>query len=208
MLYEACIENLTNLPKVIQKGVQRIELCDNLTVGGTTVSYGVMKYGIEYAHEHQVAVAVIIRPRSGNFVYNDQEINIMEEDIFQAQKLEADAVVFGALTNNGQIDQSALRQLVAAAGGMESVMHMAFDQVKNNKFNTINQLKELGFSRILTHGGLPQTSILNNLTTIKGYIEKAADEIQILPGGGINTKNRDLIAQETGAKQLHGTKIV
>ena len=87
MLYEACIENLTNLPEVVQKRVQRIELCDNLTVGGTTVSYGVMKYGIEYAHEHQVSVAVLIRPRSGNFVYNDQEINIMEEDIFQAQKL-------------------------------------------------------------------------------------------------------------------------
>lgn len=209
MLYEACIENLTNLPEVIRKGAQRIELCDNLAVGGTTVSHGVMKYGINYAHEHQVAVAVIIRPRSGNFVYTDQEINIMEDDIFQAQQLQADAVVFGALTATGQLDENSLEQLSAAAGGMETVMHMAFDQIQSEKTKAIKQLKAWGFTRILTHGGLPETPISDNLLTLKEY-EQVADAtgIQLLPGGGITTQNRDYIAQATGAKQLHGTKIV
>ncbi|BDR55877.1 copper homeostasis protein CutC [Xylocopilactobacillus apis] len=208
MLYEACIENLTNLKDVIKKGAKRIELCDNLTVGGTTVSHGVMKYGIQYAHENQVSVAVMIRPRGGEFIYSDQEINIMEDDLFQAQELEADSVVFGALTNDGKIDQSAMEQLIAASSGMETVMHMAFDHISGDKIAAIDELKKLGIDRILTHGGLMDTNINDNLSTIKSYLKAADNQIQILPGGGITTQNRDQIAAETGAKQLHGTKIV
>lgn len=208
MLYEACVENLTHIADVINRGAQRIELCDNLAVGGTTVSHGVMKYGIEYAHEHQTSVSIIIRPRGGNFVYDDREINIMEDDIFQAQKLEADAVVFGALTADGKIDKPAMEQLIAAANGMDSVMHMAFDYLSEDPIVSINELKELGITRILTHGGLPTSKIEDNTLNIKRYIDISKNEIQILPGGGINTENRDFIAKKTGAYQLHGTKIV
>lgn len=208
MLYEACIENLSKMPEMIDNGAKRIELCDNLAVGGTTVSHGVLKYGLEYAHEHQVSVAVMIRPRGGNFVYTDQEINMMEDDIFQAQQLEADAVVFGALTFDGKIDLPAMEQLIAAAGGMDTVMHMAFDHIIGDHLSAIKELRKIGITRILTHGGLLETKIEDNISTLKSYIKEAENEIQILPGGGITTKNRETISQATGAKQLHGTKIV
>ncbi|BDR59013.1 copper homeostasis protein CutC [Xylocopilactobacillus apicola] len=208
MLYEACIENLSDLNEVISRGAKRIELCDNLAVGGTTVSHGVMKYALSIAHERQVSVATIIRPRGGDFVYNDIEINAMEDDIFQAQQLGADAVVFGTLTAEGKIDYPTMEQLIAAASGMECVMHMAFDHIAGDKIAAITELKELGIDRILTHGGLTSTKIEDNLSQIQSYILAANGEIQILPGGGITTLNRDLVAEKTNANQLHGTKIV
>ena len=86
MLKEFCAENFTDIPKAIEQGVKRIELCDNLTVGGTTPSAGVIETTVQYAHENNVTVMTIIRPRGGNFVYNDYELKIMETDLIEAKK--------------------------------------------------------------------------------------------------------------------------
>ena len=118
MIKEAAVENFTNVPTVIANGANRIELCDNLSVGGTTVSKGVMAETQKYASEHHTPIMAMIRPRGGNFVYNDTELKIMETDIFQAQELGIDGVVFGALTDHGDLDTEALKMLIAAAGGM------------------------------------------------------------------------------------------
>ena len=85
LIKEACLENYTLISRAISCGANRIELCDNLSCGGTTVSKGVMAESLRYAHEKKVPVTVLIRPRGGDFVYNDAEIKIMESDIFTAQ---------------------------------------------------------------------------------------------------------------------------
>ena len=86
MLYEFCAENVTLLEKAMQAGARRIELCDNLTVGGTTPSYGVIQAAVEIAKSHDTTVMTMIRPRGGDFVYSDLEVSIMLEDIKKARE--------------------------------------------------------------------------------------------------------------------------
>jgi Uncharacterized protein involved in copper resistance len=116
---EIAVENFTNIPQAVLAGADRIELNDNLTAGGTTPSLGVLTEASKYLQEKSIPLVEMIRPRGGNFVYNDLEIKMMETDLFQAQKLGVDAVTFGALTDQGEIDYEAMEQLIAASSGMQ-----------------------------------------------------------------------------------------
>ena len=104
MLKEACVENFTNVPKVIAEGANRIELNNDLAAGGTTPSFGVTKKVVEYAHNLNIPVVVMIRPRAGNFVYTKDEIAIMLSDIEMASLAGADGVTFGCIDMNGDLD--------------------------------------------------------------------------------------------------------
>ncbi|WP_353990209.1 copper homeostasis protein CutC [Pediococcus argentinicus] len=209
MIKEAAVENFTNVPTVIANGANRIELCDNLSVGGTTVSKGVMAETQKYASEHHTPIMAMIRPRGGNFVYNDTELKIMETDIFQAQELGIDGVVFGALTDHGDLDTEALKMLIAAAGGMQITFHMAFDAIPIEKQDdSVKWLIEHGVDRILTHGGSLDKPINESINQIKETIKSANGQIIVLPGGGITKDNVDQITSELGVAEAHGTKIV
>ncbi|GEP19721.1 copper homeostasis protein CutC [Pediococcus argentinicus] len=209
MIKEAAVENFTNVPTVIANGANRIELCDNLAVGGTTVSKGVMAETQKYASEHHTPIMAMIRPRGGIFVYNDTELKIMETDIFQAQELGIDGVVFGALTDDGDLDTEALEMLIAAAGGMQITFHMAFDAIPIEKQDdAVKWLIEHGVDRILTHGGSLDKPINESINQIKETIKSANGQIIVLPGGGITKDNVDQITSELGVAEAHGTKIV
>ncbi|MGF3084291.1 copper homeostasis protein CutC, partial [Streptococcus pyogenes] len=95
MIKEFCAENLTLLPTLDAGQVSRVELCDNLAVGGTTPSYGVIKEACQLLHDKKISVATMIRPRGGDFVYNDLELKAMEEDILKAVEAGSDALVLG-----------------------------------------------------------------------------------------------------------------
>ncbi len=206
---EVAVENFTNIPKAVLKGANRIELNDNLAVGGTTVSLGVLQESTKYLQEKSIPVVEMIRPRGGNFVYNDLEIKMMEADLFQAQKLGVDAVTFGALTEDGDLDEEAMEQLIAASSGMQIVFHMAFDALaEDNKKPVIDWLVEHDVDRILTHGGPLTTPIDQTVDKIKEYVDYAAGRIAILPGGGVNYQNCDDIAKKLGVKEVHGTKVI
>ena len=127
MIYEFCAENVTNLEKAMQAGARRIELCDNLAVGGTTPSYGVIKAAVELAKPYNVTVMTMIRPRGGDFVYNDLELEIMLEDIQMARSAGTHGLVFGVLTTANKIDYPKMAKLLKASQGLEVVFHMAFD---------------------------------------------------------------------------------
>ena len=107
-IYEFCAENVTLLEKAFKAGAQRVELCDNLAVGGTTPSYGVIKAAVELAKDYQAKVIVMIRPRGGDFVYSQQELAIMLEDIKCARDLGVDGFALGALTSENQLATEAL----------------------------------------------------------------------------------------------------
>lgn len=207
LIKEVNLENFTHLPQAIRNGANRVELCDNMAVGGTTVSYGVMAEAVRYAHDHDIAAFVMIRPRSGNFVYNDLELRMMEADLFTAQKLGADGVVFGCLTADNQIDQEAMEMLIGAAGGMAITFHMAFDQIPvAQQPAAMTWLADHQVTRILTHGA-PLNEPLN-LATLKQTIAAANNRLIILPGGGITDKNATKIATQLGVKEVHSSKIV
>ena len=209
MIYEFCAENVTLLEKAMQAGARRIELCDNLAVGGTTPSYGVTKAAVELAADYDTTIMTMIRPRGGDFVYNDLEIAIMLEDIALTAQAGSQGVVFGALTADKKLDKANLEKLIAASKGMEIVFHMAFDELSDqDQFDAIDWLSQAGVTRILTRAGVSGDSLEKRFAHYHRILEHAAGKIEILPGGGIDMDNRQTFVDQLGVTQLHGTKVV
>ncbi|WP_375179615.1 copper homeostasis protein CutC [Enterococcus rotai] len=209
MIKEFCAENFTNIPTAIRNGAGRIELCDNLAVGGTTPSTGVIEEAVAYAGEKSIPVMTIIRPRGGDFVYNDIELKIMHTDLIEAKKIGTDGVVLGCLTADGWLDEDALELLIDTAEGLQITFHMAFDVLnKENQFKAIDWLAEHDVHRILTHGGPAGSPIEENFDHLKELIQYADKRLIILPGGGISSKNADTVLNSLGVNEVHGTKIV
>lgn len=209
MIKEICVENFTRVPELIAKGAGRVELCDNLAVGGTTVSYGVAAYTIDYCRRENIPVMTMIRPRGGDFIYSNTELEIMKRDLFQMKELGAAGVVFGCLNNSNWIDEAAMRSLLALSEGLEITFHMAFDQINpKDQFRAIDWLVEYGVDRILTHGGPAGSRIEDNVDRLREYIDYAAGRIVILPGGGITEQNVDALVAVLPISEAHGTRIV
>ena len=209
MIYEFCAENVTLLEKAMQAGARRIELCDNLAVGGTTPSYGVTKAAVELAANYDTTIMTMIRPRGGDFVYNDMEIAIMLEDIRLTAQAESQGVVFGALTADKKLDKPNLEKLIAASKGMEIVFHMAFDELSDDdQLEAIDWLSQAGVTRILTRAGVSGDSLEKRFAHYHRILEHAKGKIEILPGGGIDLDNRQTFINQLGVTQLHGTKVV
>ena len=208
-IYEFCAENVTNLEKAFKAGAQRVELCDNLTVGGTTPSYGVIKAAVELAKDYKAKVIVMIRPRGGDFVYSQQELAIMLEDIKCARDLGVDGFALGALTSENQLDTEGLKTLLDASRGLEVTMHMAFDEIpKLDQPSAIQWLKENGVTRLLTRARTPDTPIHLRLQAYAELVQLADGQLEILAGGGISVTNRDRFLAIPGLEQVHGTRIV
>ena len=209
MIYEFCAENVTLLEKAMQAGARRIELCDNLAVGGTTPSYGVTKAAVELATNHDTTIMTMIRPRGGDFVYNDLEIDIMLEDIRLTAQAGSQGVVFGALTADKKLDKANLEKLIAASKGMEIVFHMAFDELSDeDQLEAIDWFSQASVTRILTRAGVSSDSLEKRFAHYHRILEYAKGKIEILPGGGIDLDNRQTFINQLGVTQLHGTKVV
>lgn len=209
MIYEFCAENVTLLEKAMQAGSRRIELCDNLAVGGTTPSYGVTKAAVELAANYDTTIMTMIRPRGGDFVYNELEIAIMLEDIRLTAQAGSQGVVFGALTADKKLDKPNLEKLIAASKGMEIVFHMAFDELSDeDQLEAIDWLSQTGVTRILTRAGVSGDSLEKRFAHYHRILEHAKGKIEILPGGGIDLDNRQTFIDQLGVTQLHGTKVV
>ena len=209
MIYEFCAENVTLLEKAMEAGARRIELCDNLAVGGTTPSYGVTKAAVELAANYDTTIMTMIRPRGGDFVYNDLEIAIMLEDIRLTAQAGSQGVVFGVLTADKKLNKAHLEKLIAASKGMEIVFHMAFDELsEEDQLEAIDWLSQAGVTRILTRAGVSGDSLDKRFAHYHRILEHAKGKIEILPGGGIDLDNRQIFIDQLGVTQLHGTKVV
>jgi len=212
IMREFCAENFTEVPRVVAAGVDRIELCDNLTVGGTTPSYGVIAASArEIAENAKVTgrtptvLSVMIRPRGGDFVYDDAELAIMATDIAAAKDAGAASLVFGVLDSHGNLNVPAMRELVSRAGDTPVVCHMAFDYV-NDPSAALEQLIDLGVSLVLTHGA-PGGEPLG-VSRIAQLIKQADGRIDLMIGGGVTADTYGEFCELTGAKFAHGTKII
>lgn len=212
IIKEACVENFTDIPKLIHRGANRIELCDNLAAGGTTVSEGVLKASLAYCQPLAIPVMAIIRPREGNFFYTDTEKNIMRHDIAWALAAGVDGLVIGALTHDLVLDRPFLEEVQQLAGqyGAELTFHMAFDELsQETQISALTELHALGFSRILTHGGPKSQDILASTPRLQVLMDAAPAGLIILPGGGLTKDN--LPKLQSNLPQLseaHGTQIV
>ena len=209
LVFEFCAENLTLLDKAIAAGAGRIELCDNLAVGGTTPSLGVIKEAVKLTREQSVDLCVIIRPRGGDFVYTDSEVEAMLTDIGAAKELGVSSFVLGALTSDRKLDQRVMQLLLAACGEAEVVFHMAFDELAvTDQLEAIEWLSIHGVARILTRAGSLDATLERRFAHYHRLLAAAKGKIQILPGGGVTVENRALFLEQLGVCQLHGTRIV
>ena len=213
---EFCAENMEFVPAAVAAGAVRVELCDNLSVSGTSPSYGVIRAAVAHARETGTDVMCMVRPRGGSFEYTPAEAQMMRDDLVMAKSLGVTGVVFGCL-RNGRLDKELTSELVRLAhedtpeapGRVAVTFHMAFDALApEDQLLAIDWLAEQGVERILTHGGAAGTPIVENLDRLRAYIERAAGRIIILPGGGITWENAEDVAAALGVSEVHGTKIV
>ena len=199
---EVCVESFDEAVRAVEAGATRIELCENLTVGGTTPSHGTIKKCIEKLN---VPIMVMIRPRGGNFNYSADEFDIMKEDILQCLELKADGVVFGLLNELDGIDEERTRQLVRMAGDMQVTFHKAIDVAKDI-LGCVEILKKTGVKRILSSGG--ERTALEGLEMLKKMIRLAEPEIKVIIAGKVSWENFDEIRASIPSAEYHGRRLV
>ena len=200
-LLEICVDSACNALIAQSAGAQRVEYCANLSEGGTTPSPA----QIEMARKQlAIQMYVIIRPRGGDFLYNDTEFEIMKSDVHFCGKTGCDGVVIGILNADGTVDKERNGELVRIAHSynMGVTFHRAFDRCAD-LFQTMETIIELGCERILTSGGYD--TAIEGAEVIRTLIEKAGKRIVIMPGSGITPENIAGLIQKTGANELHGT---
>lgn len=210
LIREFCAENVERVPGAIAAGAGRIELCDNLAVGGTTPSHGVIRAAIEIARPAGIPVMCMIRPRGGSFEYSGAEARIMVDDLRHAAELGVDGVVFGCLRGGG-VDRELTGRLAGLAkeAGLMVTFHMAFDEIATDaQPPALDLLAELGVDRVLTHGGAAGTPIAGNLERLRRLVDHVAGRVGILPGGGVTWENAEEVADAVDVREVHGTRIV
>ena len=183
-------------------GAHRIELCDSPADGGTTASYGFIKAARE---KLQIELFPIIRPGGGDFLYSDDEFEIMKTDVKLCKDLGCDGVVIGMLTKDGKVDKKRCSVLADYAYPLVVTFHRAFDRTVD-AFEALEDIIEIGCERILTSGQKP--TALEGAALIKLLIEKADDRIIIMPGSGVTSENIMEIAETTGAVEFHSSARV
>lgn len=198
---EVCANSLRSALAAQAGGAVRVELCDNLGEGGTTPSAGTI---IQARKLLDIQLFVLIRPRSGDFLYDDIEYQIIERDIRLCSETGCDGVVFGILDRQGNIDFERNAKLVEIANsyGMKTTFHRAIDRC-NDIIGSLDTIIEAGFDRILTSGGF-ETALLG-ADVIRRMIEKSEDRISIQPGGGITENNIQELVSKTGLREFHGS---
>jgi copper homeostasis protein len=196
---EICANSVTSALAAQEGGAYRVELCDNLKEGGTTPSFAQIALARKYLH---IQLFPIIRPRGGDFLYTDLEMEIMKTDIEQCKALSCDGVVFGILTKGGEVDKERCLALKQAAGNLGTTFHRAFDRCKN-PFQALEDIIDLGFDRILTSG--LEISAIKGALLISKLIEQARGRISIMPGAGIRPENLKELVTQTGATEFHST---
>jgi copper homeostasis protein len=201
MIVEICANSFVSAKTAKEGGADRIELCTELSVGGLTPSHGLIE---KIMNELDIPVHVLIRPRSGNFTYSKDEIEVMVKDITYCQKLWCSGIVCGALTLKNEVDVETTRRLMGAAAGMDFTFHRAFDWCRDPRAG-LDALIRLGVTRLLSSG--QQSKAIDGLVLLKELKSLSKGLIEIMPGSGISVEN--VVAfKDAGFKSVHLSAIV
>lgn len=198
-IIEIATTDFTTTKSAVEGGADRIELCAALTEGGTTASFGTIK---KCREAFSVQLFPIIRSRSGDFLYSDEEFDIMQNEVKLCKDLGCDGVVIGLLNEDGSIDIKKTSKLVELAYPMEVSFHRAFDRCKD-PFEALEQLVEIGCQRILTSGQQPAAP--QGIDLIIQLLKAADERIIIMPGSGVRKENIKELAEKTGAIEFHSS---
>lgn len=195
---EICLDSIASVREAARGGAHRVELCDNLMEGGTTPSAGLIKRARAVCGG--LGLQVMIRPRGGDFLYDDDEFAAMRHDVEVAGELGADGVVLGLLRPDGHVDTERTQRLIELARPMNVTFHRAFD-VTPDAHRALADIIDLGCDRILTSG--QQRSVLDGLPLIADLVREAQDRIIVMPGCGITPHNFTRIREGCRAREYH-----
>ena len=196
MTLEICASNYQSAINAEKAGAHRIELCSELAVGGITPSYGLIKQVLETV---KIPVFILIRPRSGNFTYSDEEFEIMKSDIQLCKELGCAGIVSGILNIDNSVDTERTKELIALCKPLEFTFHRAFDWTPN-PYEAMEQLIEINVDRILTSG--QESSAEKGIFVLQQLKKLANTRLKILPGSGINHDNV-LVFKGGGFEEIH-----
>ena len=232
LILERCCTSLEQVREAAECGAARVELCENLEVGGVTPSEELIRAAVGVCG---IAVNVLVRPRGGSFVWSSDEIAQMEESIRLCRDIGADGVVIGALTPEGEVDMPAMQRLVRVARkdgrpqaappqaappqaappqaappqaemhrGLSVTFHRAFDCAAD-PFRALEDVIALGCDRLLTSGQQPTAPEGREL--LKSLVHAADGRIIVMPGSGVTPQNLGKLASYCGAVEFHGTRL-
>lgn len=198
-LIEGCVDSHASAVAACRGGADRLELCANLAIGGTTPSRALFK---QVRRDCPVKINVLIRPRFGDFLYSEAELEEMREEIEAFRDLGADGVVIGCLTPEGDPDCGRMRRLMDRAGGMEVTFHRAFDLTRD-PFAALDAAIRLGCRTVLTSGQAPNA--LAGGEILRELLLRAAGRVDIMAGCGVRKENIRKIHEATGVRVFHTT---
>ena len=204
-MLEVCVDSVASALAAKRGGADRLELCADLIIGGTTPSLALLR---QVKAETSLPVRALLRPRFGDFCYDRYELAQMEESAAELTAAGADGIVTGVLTPEGNLDVEALRPIYAAARrtakaagrSADCALHRAFD-VCRDPFAALDTAKELGLATVLTSG--QAASAPSGASLLQKLVEASGDSIEILVGAGVSADNLPALAAQTGARAFH-----
>ena len=197
VLVEASVDAIDAAMEAEWGGADRIELCGELLQGGVTPSHGLIEAVWD---QLSIPLFVLIRPRTGDFLYTADELDVMERDIRIARSLHVEGIVAGALTTDGDVDVAAMRCILDAARPMEVTFHRAFDFTRDQDA-ALEQLLELEVDRVLTSGGAP--TALQGAENLARLNLRAGSELTVMAGGAITSANVAEVIRRSGVREVH-----
>lgn len=199
MLLEIVCTNIESVLAAIQGGADRIELCETLETGGVTPSYDFIRLAKKAS---TIPLHVLIRPRSGDFVYSSAELSLMKDSVLFCKDIGVEGVVLGCLLPDGKIDTDKTRELVSLAKPMSVTFHRAFD-VAANYPEILEDVVSCGCDRLLTSGQAPNA--LLGKERIRELILLSKNKLVVMPGGGVREENISEIIRFTGSSEIHSS---
>lgn len=199
MEIEICCGSIQSAANAKAGGAVRVELCQGLVEGGTTPSPATIQYAVR---ELGLKVFVLVRPRGGDFCYNELEVKTMEEDVAFCKEAGASGIVVGFLHPDGSIDTELTRRFVELSAPLPVTFHRAFDECAH-PLNALVQIIECGCARILTSGCKP--TAIEGAEMLQQLVKQADGRITILAGSGVTPENAVALREKTGVKEIHGS---
>lgn len=198
-LIEGCVDSYASAAAAFRGGADRLELCANLAIGGTTPSRALFQ---QVRRDCDIRINVLIRPRFGDFLYSEEELEEMQEELKAFRDLGADGVVIGCLTPEGDLDFESMKRLMDCAEGMEVTFHRAFDLTRD-PFAALEDAIRLGCRTILTSG--QASSALAGSKLLRELAVQAAGRIDVMAGCGVRRENIREIHESAGIRSFHTT---
>jgi copper homeostasis protein len=197
VLIEACVESVDESLAAQSGGADRLELCSNMDVGGTTPSDELF---VAVRAKVALPIAMMVRPRGGVFVFSRDDLASMRDDVDRARELGADVIVSGVLDRAGVVDAKHTRELVTRAGDTPVTFHKAFDEI-DDQLMALDVLIDCGVARVLTSGG--QAAAIDGADQLARLVDHAAGRIVVMAGGKVRAANARALVTRSRVQEIH-----